>query len=162
MAEVMQKRCLYCGTWNQFPEARLADGPRCGECKLPLVAGPPAALDDAGFAAELARNDGTLIVDFWATWCGPCRAFGPVFRQAAADYGVRVRFATIDVDNVSETTRRYNVGSIPTMMAFRDGREVDRVVGGLTGAQLDRWVRGVAGLPPLPDKPRPRPPRPGH
>ena len=91
---------------------------------------------DANFAQEVEGATGLVLVDFWATWCGPCQAIAPVLEQLAAEHGGKVRVAKLDVDSNQQTTMRFNVRSIPSILFFRDGRHVDTVVGAVPKATL--------------------------
>ncbi len=84
---------------------------------------------DANFAAEVEQADGLVLVDFWATWCGPCRAVAPVVEKLAEDYAGRVKVRKLDTDANQATAMRYNIRSIPTILLFKGGKPVDVVIG---------------------------------
>ena len=92
---------------------------------------------DATFDAEVAAHPGVVMVDFGADWCPPCRLIAPVVEQLAAEYAGRARVATLDVDANPATMARFNVRSLPTLLFFRDGQVVDRVVGAVPRATLE-------------------------
>ena len=97
---------------------------------------------DANFEAEVEKHDGLAVVDFWATWCGPCRMIAPAVDQLAEEYAGRVKVAKLDTDANPRTMTRFGVRSIPTLLFFRDGQVVDRVVGALPKGQLaERFAR---------------------
>ena len=132
--------CQHCHSVNRVPEERLGDGPKCGACKAPLFAGHPVALDGRSFAAHLERSDIPLVVDFWAPWCGPCRMMAPVFEQAAARIEPRARLAKVNTEEQQQLAARYGIRSIPTLIVFRGGRELDRVAGALDARSLESWI----------------------
>jgi thioredoxin 1 len=86
-------------------------------------------LDDASFAGAVEQGKGLVLVDFWAEWCGPCRAIAPILEQLATSYAGRVRITKLDVDANQRTGMRFNVRSIPTLLFFKDGKHVDTIVG---------------------------------
>jgi thioredoxin 1 len=87
------------------------------------------AVTDPTFETEVLKSDQPVLVDFWATWCGPCRMVGPVLEQIATEQGERLRIVKLDVDASPITAGRFGVRSIPTMILFKNGRETQRVVG---------------------------------
>ncbi|HVZ47999.1 MAG TPA: thioredoxin [Gemmatimonadaceae bacterium] len=94
------------------------------------------AVTDADFEAQVEKQAGLTVVDFWATWCGPCRMIAPILDQLAAEYDGKVRVAKLDVDSNQKTTMRFNVRSIPAMLFFKDGKLVDQVIGAVPKAAL--------------------------
>ena len=95
------------------------------------------AVTDADFEAQIEKHDGLAVVDFWATWCGPCRLIAPILEQLASEYEGKAKVAKLDVDANVRTASRFNVRSIPTILFFKNGKLVDQVVGAVPKAQLD-------------------------
>lgn len=133
--------CPACGATNRVPTARLADRPRCGQCRRALFTGQPADLDETGFRRMLSKNDLPLLIDFWAPWCGPCLSMAPQFAAACADLEPQVRCAKVDTEALPSLAARYDIRSIPTLVLFRGGRETARQSGAMTATQLLAWVR---------------------
>ena len=100
-------------------------------------------LTQTTFDETLATTEGLLLVDFWAPWCGPCRAVAPVLDSLVADSGGRVTLAKVNVDDEPALAARYEIRSIPTILFVKDGRIVDRVVGGLPRAALDAKIQSA-------------------
>ena len=104
---------------------------------------------DADFGAEIEQHAGLAVVDFWSTWCGPCRLIAPVVEQLAGDYAGRVKVAKLDTDANPHTMTRFGIRSIPTLLFFRDGQVVDRVVGALPKGQIaERFAKLAAAAAP--------------
>lgn len=95
------------------------------------------AVSDADFEQLVEKHDGVAVVDFWATWCGPCRMIAPILEQLATEYDGKVKVTKLDVDSNQKTAARFNVRSIPTLLFFKDGKVVDQVVGAVPKSQLD-------------------------
>ena len=142
-------RCPACGAMNRVAADKLAEGlaPRCGRCKarLPTTSldAAPITVTDATFSQEVERSTLPVVVDMWAVWCGPCRMVAPIIDELAGEMAGRVRFAKVNVDENPATASRYGVRSIPTLLVFRDGREVDRIVGALPKAEIARRLSSV-------------------
>lgn len=94
------------------------------------------AVSDDSFAAEIEGHKGLAMIDFWATWCAPCRMIAPIVEQLAADYDGKVKVAKLDVDSNQKTAMKFNVRSIPTILFFKDGALVDQVVGAVPRTAL--------------------------
>ena len=89
----------------------------------------PVVVSDATFSAEVEQHAGLAVVDFWATWCGPCRMIAPILDQLAEEFAGRVKITKLDVDANQSTSMRFQVRSIPTLLFFKDGKLVDQLIG---------------------------------
>jgi len=135
--------CPQCRTTNRIPVATDGKVLNCGQCHQPLFGQAPLSLDEAGFNAQLQKSQIPVVVDFWAPWCGPCRAMAPAFEQASRALHTQARCIKVNTEDQPALAARYGIQSIPTLVIFNGGREVGRRSGALPSAELERWVRTV-------------------
>jgi thioredoxin 2 len=135
----MNIACPSCGGMNRIPEGKSPAGGHCGKCHDSLFTGQPLKIDAAGFERHLSE-DIPLVVDFWAPWCGPCRAMEPAFESAAADLEPRARLAKINTDDEQSLAGRYSIRGIPTCIIFKGGQEADRRSGAMDRDSLVSWI----------------------
>ncbi|MGH1471514.1 MAG: thioredoxin TrxC [Cellvibrionaceae bacterium] len=132
--------CPKCNVTNRIPTDRLSDGPKCGKCKSALFIGKPVELSSQNVAAILNHNDIPVLVDCWAEWCGPCKSFAPVFEQAAKDLEPKIRLAKLNTEKQQQIAARWKIQSIPTLILFKQGKEVNRLSGAVPLKQLKEWL----------------------
>jgi thioredoxin 2 len=133
--------CPSCATANRVPTDKLDAGGKCGRCGSLLFDGQPVALTAANFDLHLARSGIPLLVDFWASWCGPCLQMAPAFAAAAGQLEPRVRLGKLDTEAEQAIAVRYGIQSIPTLILFSQGRDVARRSGAMSAAAIVGWVR---------------------
>jgi len=139
-AGTLHVACPNCATLNRVPVPRLGAG-RCGRCKQALFGARPIALTATTFDAHATRSDIPLLVDFWASWCAPCRVMAPVFESAARELEPGFRLAKVDTDSEPQLAARFGVRSIPTLLIVRHGKELARRTGAMEIRQLVQWAR---------------------
>lgn len=132
--------CPHCGAVNRVPAARLGATPKCGGCHKVLFAGHPLELDAGNFGRHIENTGIPVVVDFWAPWCAPCLQMAPHYAQAARELEPRARLAKLNTEAAPQLAERFSIRSIPTMVAFKSGREVARQSGALEKSAIVRWV----------------------
>ena len=141
MRESVHIVCPHCVATNRVPTDKLIDSPNCGKCKQPLFNAHPINLNGANFIQHLQHNGIPLVVDFWAPWCAPCKTMGPVFEQATLQLEPLMRLAKVDTEAEQTLAARFAIRSIPSLIIFKDGREIARQAGAMGLPDLVNWVR---------------------
>ncbi len=137
MADSSIIRCLSCGANNRV--GAVASGtPRCAKCHeaLPWLVNATSESFDAEVASSVP-----VVVDFWAEWCGPCRAIAPALQSLAGKHASRLKVVKVDCDAHGDLAQRYQAQSIPLLVLFKDGKEVDRQVGAVPERALEAWLQ---------------------
>jgi thioredoxin 2 len=137
-------RCGDCGANNRVPREKVQAGlqPVCGRCRKPLTTpATPATITDANFASEVEQSLLPVLVDMWAPWCGPCLQLAPVMEQLAKELSGRLRVGKLNVDENPATAARFRIQSIPALVLFKAGREIDRIIGAQPKSEILRRVQ---------------------
>jgi thioredoxin 2 len=150
-------RCPACGAVNRVSAEKIQSGlaPVCGRCKAPLPVGDESesseqmgkgvlSVTDSTFANFIEKSSTPVLVDLWAPWCPPCRAIAPMIEKLAREMAGRVKFAKLNIDDSPATASRFRVDSIPTLLIFKQGREVDRIVGVKPEGEIRRRLERAA------------------
>jgi len=143
MSDSINIVCPQCSAINRVPAQKLTAGPKCGKCKSVVLDGQPIDLTAANFQQHISRSDLPVAVDFWASWCGPCKMMAPMFAQAAEQLSTQVRFAKVNTEQEQALAGQFNIRSIPTLILFKDGKEISRQSGVLDAQALTSWIKGA-------------------
>ena len=140
MDQKMHLVCPHCNATNRVPSDKLQAELNCGKCHAPLLSTQPDNLGEAAFKAQLAKSDLPLVVDFWAPWCGPCRAMAPAYEKVSNDLHGKARFVKVNTEDEQGLAAKFNIRSIPTLAVFAGGREIARQPGAMSAPDVARWV----------------------
>ena len=139
-------RCQFCDTWNRIDAGKVTAGPKCGKCGKPILLERPLPLTDETFTRTISESDVPVAVDFYADWCGHCRAMAPAVDALAAHLQGKALIAKLNTDQASRTANAFGIRGIPTTIVFKGGKEVARQSGALPLEALKQLVAkaGVA------------------
>ena len=136
----MRVICPHCLSVNNVPQKESYKKANCGKCKNSLLDTKPIELTNTNFDEVVVNSDIPVIVDFWAPWCGPCKMMAPVFTKVAKNYPLKTLFVKVNTEDEQNLGARFGIRSIPTLMVFKDGKEVHRISGALDETSLANLV----------------------
>jgi len=136
----MRVVCPHCLSVNNIPKKNSYKKANCGKCKNSLLETKPIELSTANFDEVVVNSDIPVIIDFWAPWCGPCKMMGPNFLKAATKFPLKMLFTKVNTEDEQQLGARFTIRSIPTLIIFKQGKEVHRVSGALDETALINLV----------------------
>ena len=139
-AKRLTLRCQFCETWNRVDAAKAENRPKCGKCGRPILLDRPFPLTDETFKRTIESAELPVLVDFYADWCGPCKMMAPDVDALAREQQGKVLVAKLDTDRNQQTAGAFQIRGIPTVIVFRDGKEVERQSGAVKKAVLEQLI----------------------
>ncbi|MFK5938837.1 MAG: thioredoxin TrxC [Sulfurimonas sp.] len=136
----MRVVCPHCLSVNNVPQKDSYKKANCGKCKKSLLDTKPIELTNSNFDEVIVNSDIPVIIDFWAPWCGPCKMMGPVFEKTATKFPLKTLFTKVNTESEQALGARFGIRSIPTLMIFKDGKEVHRMAGAVDETNLTQLV----------------------
>lgn len=136
----MRVVCPHCLSVNNVPKKDEYKKANCGKCKNSLLDTKPIELTNTNFDEVIVNSDIPVVIDFWAPWCGPCKMMAPNFEKSATKFSLKALFVKVNTENEQHLGARFGIRSIPTLIVFKDGKEVHRISGALDETNLTRLV----------------------
>lgn len=137
--------CPYCGASERIPAEQFSPDLECKNCGRAMFAARPEDLSAERFH-ELVAGETPVLVDFWAAWCGPCKAMAPAFEQAARTLEGTVKFAKLNTDDEQQIAQQCDIRSIPTMILFAGGEELARHSGAISAGDIEAWLKPLCKI----------------
>ncbi len=133
--------CPHCLKVNRIPKKDSYAKANCGSCKTSLLDSKAIAVDEDKLDTFLVNSDIPVVVDFWAPWCGPCLQMAPAFEEASLAMSLKAQFVKVNTEEQQALGSKYRIESIPTLIIFKNGKEIERLSGALSASRLQSWVR---------------------
>lgn len=133
--------CPHCYKVNRISKKNKYTKANCGACKTSLLQSKPASVSMEIFNTFIVNSEIPVVVDFWAPWCGPCLQMAPAFEEAAMNMPLQAQFLKVNTEEEPQLGARFGIRSIPTLIIFKDGKEIERLSGALSASRLQSWVK---------------------